>query len=187
VLAAFLNLVADRGHLRTALDVASSSQDNHLRALIIALISSHYFHTARNHAENMLLTCEQLAAGMGAQSRPSTNDNNSTGKPPLTTSDKVNMSQKDPNKDSFSTTKPRSKRKASEVESDENSMPSARPLKEKSNASDSCSQVADAVGNAQLRLWIGKRFLGKSLSALVYHYLADVRFFFFRAQQVGRQ
>ncbi|KAF8346134.1 hypothetical protein F5887DRAFT_962841 [Amanita rubescens] len=124
-------VLKSKAHLRTALDVASSSQDNHLRALIIALISSHYFHTARNHAENMLLTCEQLAAGMGAQSRPSTNDNNSTGKPPLTTSDK------DPNKDAFSTTKPRSKRKASEVEPDENSMPSARPLKEKSNDSDS--------------------------------------------------
>jgi len=121
----------------------------------------------------MLLTCEQLAAGMGAQSRPLTNVNNSTGKSPLTTSDKVNMSQ---NKDPFSTTKPRSKRKASEVEPDENSTPSLRPLKEKSNASDSCSQVANAIGNAQLRLWIGERFLGKSLSALVYHCLADGRF-----------
>jgi len=152
-------VLKSKGHLRTALDVASSSQDNHLRALIIALISSHYFHTARNHAENMLLTCEQLAAGMGAQSRLSTNDNNSKKRSPLTTSDKVNLSQKGPNKDSFSTTKPRSKRKASEIEPDENSTPSPRPLKEKSDAGDSCSQVAEAIGNAQLRLWIGERFL----------------------------
>lgn len=116
----------------------------------------------------MLLTSEQLAAGMGAQPRPSTNVNNSTGRPPLTTSDKINTSQQDPNKDPFSTNKPRSKRKAREVGADENSTPSPRPLKEKSNASDSRSQVADAIGNAQLRLWIGERFLGKSLSALVY-------------------
>jgi hypothetical protein len=147
-----------RGHLRTALDLTSASQDNHLRALIIALISSHYFHTARNHAENMLLTSEQLAAGMGAQPRrPSSNI--STGKPPLATSDKVNTIQKDPNIEIYDTAKPKSKRKAGEVEPDENDTPSLPPLKGKTDLNDSYSQ-AEATGNAQLRLWIGERFLG---------------------------
>lgn len=37
-----------------------------MRALIMALISSHYFHIAADHAEKMLGTCEALAAGLGA-------------------------------------------------------------------------------------------------------------------------
>jgi hypothetical protein len=67
-----------------------------MRALILALISSHYFHTASEHAE-MLRTCDQLAAGLGAAGTKE-----GTGK----------------------------------------------------------------VGNAQMRLWVGERFLGKSLRTL---------------------
>jgi len=37
-----------------------------LRALVLALIASHYVHTSEEHARTMLLTCEQLAAGLGA-------------------------------------------------------------------------------------------------------------------------
>ena len=32
----------------------------------MALVSSHYFHTAYEQAEQVLSTCEQLAAGLGA-------------------------------------------------------------------------------------------------------------------------
>ncbi|KAF8059472.1 hypothetical protein FPV67DRAFT_1633690 [Lyophyllum atratum] len=53
-------------HLRRALDLATRAQDNHLRALVLALISAHYLHTAREHAVTMLGTCGQLAAGLGA-------------------------------------------------------------------------------------------------------------------------
>ena len=34
----------------------------------MALVSSHYFHTAYDQAEQVLSTCEQLAAGLGAPS-----------------------------------------------------------------------------------------------------------------------
>jgi hypothetical protein len=55
-----------RQHFKHALTIASNAQDNHMRALILALISCHYFHTASEHAVVMLKTCGQLAAGLGA-------------------------------------------------------------------------------------------------------------------------
>ena len=55
-----------RQHLKLALALATEAQDNHLRALVLALISAHYFHTAGENAHTMLLTCDQLATGLGA-------------------------------------------------------------------------------------------------------------------------
>lgn len=55
-----------RQHLKQALELASASQDNHLRAAVLALIAAHYLHTAGDHASAVLETCEQLAAGLGA-------------------------------------------------------------------------------------------------------------------------
>ena len=55
-----------RQHLKRALELATQSLDNHLRALVLALISAHYLHTSGDHARTMLQTCEQLAAGLGA-------------------------------------------------------------------------------------------------------------------------
>ncbi|KAK7051469.1 hypothetical protein VNI00_004443 [Paramarasmius palmivorus] len=52
--------------LRTALNFTSSAGDNHLRALILALIASQFFHTSADDALNMLAMCENLAAGLGA-------------------------------------------------------------------------------------------------------------------------
>jgi hypothetical protein len=46
----------------------TDSKDNHLRALTLALLTPHFMHTAMEHAMTMLVTCEQLAAGMGAGS-----------------------------------------------------------------------------------------------------------------------
>ncbi|KAH9926501.1 uncharacterized protein B0H18DRAFT_1006448 [Fomitopsis serialis] len=59
-------ILAAKQHLKKALNLATVARDNHLRALILALIASHYFHTAGDHALEMLQTCEQLAAGLGA-------------------------------------------------------------------------------------------------------------------------
>ncbi|EGN93559.1 hypothetical protein SERLA73DRAFT_63805, partial [Serpula lacrymans var. lacrymans S7.3] len=59
-------ILKSKQYLKQALGLASKAQENHIRALILALISSHYFHTASDHAQTMLLTCEQLAAGLGA-------------------------------------------------------------------------------------------------------------------------
>ncbi|KAJ7039378.1 hypothetical protein C8F04DRAFT_1392448 [Mycena alexandri] len=53
-------------HFKNALSYATETQDNHLRALILALIAAHYLHTAGDQAQKMLATCEQLAAGLGA-------------------------------------------------------------------------------------------------------------------------
>lgn len=59
-----------RSHLKSALDRASNAQDNHLRAIILALVSSYYFHTAEDQAEQMLKTCRQLATGLGGAAAP---------------------------------------------------------------------------------------------------------------------
>ncbi|KAF8816161.1 hypothetical protein BYT27DRAFT_7128066 [Phlegmacium glaucopus] len=55
-----------KSNLRAALQLSTSAQDNHLRALILSLIASQYVHTSTEHAETMLTTAEQLAAGLGA-------------------------------------------------------------------------------------------------------------------------
>jgi hypothetical protein len=58
-----------RLNLKQSLSLTSHSQDNHLRALLLALISAHYFHTEVEHALGILGTCEQFAAGLGAGER----------------------------------------------------------------------------------------------------------------------
>jgi hypothetical protein len=40
----------------------------------MALVSSHYFHTAYDQAEQVLSTCEQLAAGLGAPTDKTNSD-----------------------------------------------------------------------------------------------------------------
>ncbi|KAG7446636.1 uncharacterized protein BT62DRAFT_987040 [Guyanagaster necrorhizus] len=52
--------------LRSAMSSTTDSKDNHLRALTLALLTPHFMHTAMEHAMTMLVTCEQLASGMGA-------------------------------------------------------------------------------------------------------------------------
>lgn len=63
-----------REHLRHSLELATKAQDNHLRAVVLALVAAHYFHTAGDHAFQMLQACEQLAAGLGAP--PTKNSSN---------------------------------------------------------------------------------------------------------------
>ncbi|KAF9461040.1 hypothetical protein BDZ94DRAFT_1299517 [Collybia nuda] len=101
-------------HLKRALDLATTAQDNHLRALVLALIAAQYLHTAREHAETMLVTCEQLGAGLGAEQKPG---------------DKA------------------------EAKGEE------KGLGQGSVKGQEKGRRGDAVGNAQLRLWVGERFL----------------------------
>ncbi|KAG6836022.1 hypothetical protein H0H93_012204 [Arthromyces matolae] len=68
-------VVRGKQHLHTSLTLATKSQDNHLRALVLALSASHYIHTARGHALTMLGTCAQLAAGLGANPKGNNNSN----------------------------------------------------------------------------------------------------------------
>ncbi|KAJ3750889.1 hypothetical protein DFH05DRAFT_129609 [Lentinula detonsa] len=63
-------ILKSKQHLKSALSFASSAGDNHLRALILALIASHYIHTATDDALGMLGMCENLAAGLGAAVKP---------------------------------------------------------------------------------------------------------------------
>ncbi|KAI0348201.1 hypothetical protein BDW22DRAFT_1424406 [Trametopsis cervina] len=62
-------ILRSKEHLKLALELASKAQDNHLRAVVIAIVAAHYFHTAGDHAFKMLMTCEQLAAGLGASNK----------------------------------------------------------------------------------------------------------------------
>ena len=62
----FTDILLHRSNLRTALQLSTAAQDNHLRALILSLIASQYVHTSPEHASTMLATAEQLGAGLGA-------------------------------------------------------------------------------------------------------------------------
>ena len=75
-----VHLCISRQHLKEALHFVTNSQDNHLRGLVLALITSQSFYTAGDHAHQMLQTCEQLAAGLGAPpSSKTTNSGQSQG------------------------------------------------------------------------------------------------------------
>ena len=51
--------------MKDALSACTVSQDNHLRALVFALVAAQYVHTSAEHAQTMLATAETLASGMG--------------------------------------------------------------------------------------------------------------------------
>ncbi|KAG8887749.1 hypothetical protein FRB98_009071 [Tulasnella sp. 332] len=59
-------IVDVKNKLKAAIESTSRCQDNHLRALILALMSNMYLLTASDHAQVMLKTCQQLAIGLGA-------------------------------------------------------------------------------------------------------------------------
>ncbi|KAF7354469.1 hypothetical protein MVEN_01136100 [Mycena venus] len=70
-------------HFKNALSYATEYQDNHLRALILALITPHYVHTARDSASKILATCEQLAAGPGEPGKKEMEGIDAVGNAPL--------------------------------------------------------------------------------------------------------
>ncbi|KAJ7587169.1 hypothetical protein C8J56DRAFT_861483 [Mycena floridula] len=59
-------ILKSKTSLKAAMNLATLSGDNHLRALTLAFLGSHFIHTAPDHALSMLSTCEQLATGLGA-------------------------------------------------------------------------------------------------------------------------
>ncbi|KAJ7618530.1 hypothetical protein FB45DRAFT_931858 [Roridomyces roridus] len=76
-------ILTAKQHLKNALSYATECQDNHLRALILALIAAHYMHTASGEAKKMLSTCEQLAAGLGAPEKKAKGHFDTSGNVPL--------------------------------------------------------------------------------------------------------
>jgi len=98
----------------------------------MALIASQYLDTSTEHAEAMLATAEQLAAGLGAQ--PKGSNSNAPGGP-LTPS-------RTPSKSSL----------PSHSESSHSDV-----LPGTSKAAPTPKKTADGIGNAALRLWIGER------------------------------
>lgn len=76
-------ILTAKQHFKDALAYATECQDNHLRALILALIAAHYLHTAGDQAQKMLGTCEQLAAGLGAPGQKGKERIDAVGNAPL--------------------------------------------------------------------------------------------------------
>ncbi|KAF7324036.1 Carboxylic ester hydrolase [Mycena kentingensis (nom. inval.)] len=76
-------ILTAKQHLKHALSYATEHQDNHLRALILGLISAHYLHTAGDQVGKMLATCEQLALGLGAPSKKDKGKLDTAGNAPL--------------------------------------------------------------------------------------------------------
>ncbi|KJA19213.1 hypothetical protein HYPSUDRAFT_168399 [Hypholoma sublateritium FD-334 SS-4] len=91
VLSAMLSkeFLVTKAQLRIALNLSTSAQDNHLRALVLALVAAQYVHTSTEHAETMLGTAEQLAAGLGAQPKAPPKADTSKVTPTLTERDGV--------------------------------------------------------------------------------------------------
>lgn len=52
--------------MKHALELLSAAGDNHLRALVLAVVGAQYVYTAPAHAMEVLAVCETLGAGMGA-------------------------------------------------------------------------------------------------------------------------
>jgi hypothetical protein len=61
------HLLKSKSHLRTALQLATISSDNYLRALILSFIGSHFVYTAPEEAAGMFGIVEQLGSGLGAR------------------------------------------------------------------------------------------------------------------------
>jgi hypothetical protein len=55
-----------KAFLRKALDRTGTTQDNHMRGAVLALVSAHYVHTQCDLAERMLRSARQIAASLGA-------------------------------------------------------------------------------------------------------------------------
>lgn len=60
------HIIRSKSLLKHALELLSTAGDNHLRALVLAVIGAQYVYTAPAHAMEVLAVCETLGAGMGA-------------------------------------------------------------------------------------------------------------------------
>ncbi|KAI6024335.1 hypothetical protein EDC04DRAFT_279369 [Pisolithus marmoratus] len=62
-------IIRSKSLLKHALALSSSAGDNHMRALVLAVVGAQYVHTAPEHAMEVLAVCETLGAGMGASEK----------------------------------------------------------------------------------------------------------------------
>ncbi|KAF8415813.1 hypothetical protein L210DRAFT_3494828 [Boletus edulis BED1] len=60
------HIIRSKSLLKHALELLSAAGDNHLRALVLAVVGAQYVYTAPTHAMEVLAVCETLGAGMGA-------------------------------------------------------------------------------------------------------------------------
>ncbi|KIJ64161.1 hypothetical protein HYDPIDRAFT_132789 [Hydnomerulius pinastri MD-312] len=60
------HIIRSKSFLKHALALSGAAGDNHLRALILAVVGAQYVYTAPGHAMEVLAVCETLGAGMGA-------------------------------------------------------------------------------------------------------------------------
>lgn len=60
------HIIRSKALLKEALALSSVAGDNHLRALVLAVVGAQYVYTAPEHAMEVLALCETLGAGMGA-------------------------------------------------------------------------------------------------------------------------
>ncbi|KAI6012815.1 hypothetical protein F5J12DRAFT_820877 [Pisolithus orientalis] len=62
-------IIRSKSLLKHALALSGSAGDNHMRALVLAVVGAQYVHTAPEHAMEVLAVCETLGAGMGASEK----------------------------------------------------------------------------------------------------------------------
>lgn len=60
------HIIRSKALLKHALELLSTAADNHLRALVLAVVGAQYVYTAPAHAMEVFAVCETLGAGMGA-------------------------------------------------------------------------------------------------------------------------
>ncbi|KAF8837530.1 hypothetical protein BDN67DRAFT_972862 [Paxillus ammoniavirescens] len=63
------HIIRSKALLKHALSLLSAAGDNHLRALVLAVVGAQYVYTAPAHAMEVLAVCETLGAGMGANAK----------------------------------------------------------------------------------------------------------------------
>ncbi|KAH7882576.1 hypothetical protein F5I97DRAFT_1969951 [Phlebopus sp. FC_14] len=63
------HILRSKSLLKHALALSGAAGDNHLRALVLAVVGAQYVYTAPAHAMEVLAVCETLGAGMGASVR----------------------------------------------------------------------------------------------------------------------
>ncbi|KAI6135975.1 hypothetical protein F5141DRAFT_1071511 [Pisolithus sp. B1] len=62
-------IIRSKSLLKHALALSGSAGDNHMRALVLAVVGAQYIHTTPEHAMEVLAVCETLGAGMGASEK----------------------------------------------------------------------------------------------------------------------
>ncbi|KAF9236547.1 hypothetical protein BU15DRAFT_49857 [Melanogaster broomeanus] len=75
------HIIKSKTLLKHALALLGAAGDNHLRALVLAVVGAQYVYTAPAHAMEVLAVCETLGAGMGAHANKPKEDEIATVQP----------------------------------------------------------------------------------------------------------